>query len=126
MNNPFEIQGQNEIRGIDITQEFLENISNCQQRIEKVIASAPVVLFMKGNSVMPQCGFSANSSAILAHCGCTFHTYNILNDPDLRAQLKEFSNWPTFPQLYINGEFIGGNDILTEMFEQGELQKLLS
>lgn len=95
------------------------------KQIEKLLASSNVVLFMKGNADMPQCGFSANSVAILKHLGVSFKTFNILNDPEIRQGLKDFSNWPTYPQLYIKGKLIGGNDIITEMYKSGELQDYL-
>lgn len=95
------------------------------KQIENLIHSSKVVLFMKGNAEMPMCGFSANSVAILKNVGVAFKTFNILNDQDIRQGLKEYSNWPTYPQLYINGQLIGGNDILTEMYKSGELQEFL-
>lgn len=94
-------------------------------QIEKLLKSDKVVLFMKGNADMPQCGFSANSVAILKHLGVSFKTFNILNDSEIRQSLKEYSNWPTYPQLYVNGKLIGGNDIITEMYQSGELQEFL-
>lgn len=95
------------------------------EQIDGLLKSSKIVLFMKGNSEMPQCGFSANSVAILKHLAVPFKTFNILNDPEIRQGLKEFSNWPTYPQLYVNGKLIGGNDIITEMFQSGELQEFL-
>lgn len=80
---------------------------------------------MKGNAQMPMCGFSANSVAILKNLGVGFKTFNILNDPEIRQGLKEYSNWPTYPQLYVNGQLLGGNDIITEMYQNGELQEFL-
>ncbi len=94
-------------------------------QIENLLGSSKVVLFMKGNAEMPQCGFSANSVAILKQLGVAFNTFNILNDPEVRQGLKEFSNWPTYPQLYVNKKLIGGNDIITEMYQSGELQDYL-
>ncbi len=94
-------------------------------QIETLLRSSKVVLFMKGNASAPQCGFSANSIAILKQLGVPFKTFNILNDPEIRNGLKEFSNWPTYPQLYVNGKLIGGNDIVTEMYQNGELQEYL-
>lgn len=121
--NPFKILNKDiaEIREIDPTKVDGE----LKERIETIINSAPVVLFMKGNSDFPQCGFSANSIAILKHIGKPFNTFDILQDNDIRQGLKEFSNWPTFPQLYVNGKMIGGNDIITEMFEDGDLQEVI-
>ncbi len=94
-------------------------------QIKTLLNSSKVVLFMKGNAEMPQCGFSANSVAILKNLGVSFSTFNILNDPEIRQGLKEYSNWPTYPQLYIKGQLIGGNDVITEMFKNGELQEFL-
>ena len=96
-----------------------------KEQIETLLNGSKVVLFMKGNAEMPQCGFSANSVAILKHLGVNFSTFNILNDPEIRQGLKEYSNWPTYPQLYVKGQLIGGNDVITEMFKNGELQEFL-
>ncbi|WP_114651672.1 Grx4 family monothiol glutaredoxin [Polynucleobacter necessarius] len=99
---------------------------NTQARIQEIVSSHPVVLFMKGNAQFPQCGFSRNAVNILRTCGVDkLHTVNVLEDAEIRQGIKEFANWPTIPQLYINGEFIGGSDIMTEMFQSGELQKLV-
>jgi monothiol glutaredoxin len=95
------------------------------ERIKNDIAENPVMLYMKGNAMFPQCGFSARVVQILTHMGVPFQTANVLEDPELREGIKQFSNWPTIPQLYIKGEFIGGCDIVTEMFQSGELGKLL-
>lgn len=96
-----------------------------QAQIETLLKGNKIVLFMKGNADMPQCGFSANTVMILKHLGLGFSTFDILNDPEIRQGLKEFSNWPTYPQLYVNGKLIGGNDIVTEMYQSGELQEYL-
>ncbi len=97
-----------------------------QEIIKQKIAENPVLLFMKGTAEFPQCGFSARAVQMLKQCGVTqFATVNVLDDPDMRQGIKDFSNWPTIPQLYIKGEFIGGSDIMTEMVENGELQELL-
>jgi monothiol glutaredoxin len=95
-------------------------------RIKQELASGPVVLFMKGTPDFPQCGFSAQTVAALKQCGATFNTVNILEDPELREALKAHSRWPTYPQLYVNGELVGGSDIALEMFRSGELKKLLA
>jgi monothiol glutaredoxin len=105
--------------------EAADKSKDLKSQIESLLKSSKVVLFMKGNSQMPQCGFSANSVAILKQLGVAFKTFNILNDPDIRQGLKEYSNWPTYPQLYVNGKLIGGNDIVTEMYQSGELQEFL-
>jgi monothiol glutaredoxin len=99
---------------------------NLEQRIKQEIASNDVVLFMKGTPVFPQCGFSAAVSQVLNHLGVKFKGIDILVDPALRQGIKEFSNWPTIPQLYVKGEFIGGCDIVREMFESGELLELFN
>jgi len=95
------------------------------QKIESLIGSAPIVLFMKGSPDFPQCGFSAQTVAILKSLGKEFDSYNILEDQELREGLKVFSSWPTFPQLYVNKELIGGCDIVTELFESGKLKEIL-
>lgn len=98
---------------------------NAIDLIEQQINTHPVVLYMKGTPDHPQCGFSANAVKILNACGVQdFFAVNVLADPEIRQGVKEFSNWPTIPQLYVNGEFVGGSDIMTEMFQSGELQKL--
>jgi monothiol glutaredoxin len=95
-----------------------------QQRIRQDISGTPVVLFMKGSPVFPQCGFSAAVVQILSHLGVKFKGIDVLSDPGIRQGIKEFSSWPTIPQLYVKGEFVGGCDIVREMFETGELQQL--
>jgi monothiol glutaredoxin len=96
-----------------------------QERIRHEVAGAPVVLFMKGSPVFPQCGFSAAVVQILSQLGVKFKGVDVLSDPQIRQGIKEFSNWPTIPQLYVKGEFVGGCDIIREMFETGELQQVL-
>ena len=97
-----------------------------QDTIRKHVTSNPVVLYMKGSPQMPMCGFSATATQILKMCGVeNFVTVDVLQDPDIRQGIKEFANWPTIPQLYVNGEFVGGSDIMREMYQSGELQKLL-
>lgn len=99
---------------------------NVAERIKQDITGNDVVLYMKGTPVFPQCGFSAAVVQVLSHVGVKFKGINILEDPGLRQGLKEFSNWPTFPQLYVKGELVGGCDIVREMYESGELQQLLA
>ncbi len=94
-------------------------------RIQAEITEHPVMLYMKGTAMFPQCGFSARVVQILNHMGVPFHTANVLEDAELRDGIKQFSNWPTIPQLYVKGEFVGGCDIVTEMFQSGELAGLL-
>ena len=96
------------------------------QRIQSDITANPVMLYMKGNAMFPQCGFSARVVQILTHLGVPFQTANVLEDADLREGIKAYSNWPTVPQLYVAGEFVGGCDIVTEMFQSGELEALLT
>ena len=97
-----------------------------QAQIKEIVTSHPVVLFMKGTAQFPQCGFSGNAVNILRASGVEkLHTVNVLEDPEIRQGIKEYANWPTIPQLYIRGEFIGGADIMKEMYETGELVKLL-
>lgn len=96
-----------------------------QDAIKKDITANPVLLFVKGEKGMPQCGFSATVMNIFEELGCDYETRNILDNPDLRQAMKDFSNWPTFPQIYIKGEFVGGCDIAIDMFKSGELQKLV-
>jgi len=95
------------------------------ERIQSEITENPVMLYMKGNAMFPQCGFSARVVQILTHIGVPFQTANVLEDAELRDGIKQFSNWPTIPQLYVKGEFVGGCDIVTEMFQSGELASLL-
>ena len=92
-----------------------------RQRIETLVASSPVFVFMKGNKLMPQCGFSNNVCQILNALAVPFETFDVLSDPEVRQGIKEFSDWPTIPQVYVQGEFMGGSDILIEMYTSGEL-----
>jgi monothiol glutaredoxin len=101
-------------------------MSDVFDRIRQDIQDNPVVLYMKGTPVFPQCGFSATVVQILSHMGVKFRGIDVLQDPSLRQGIKEFSDWPTIPQLYVKGEFIGGCDIVREMFETGELEQLLT
>jgi len=95
------------------------------ERIQKQLADNPVILYMKGSPQFPQCGFSARAVQILEHCGADYAYVNIFEDPELRENLKIYAQWPTFPQLYVKGELVGGCDIMIELMEQGELQTLL-
>jgi monothiol glutaredoxin len=97
-----------------------------RQRIDKEVSANPVVLFMKGTPVFPMCGFSAASVQILSHLGVRFKGVNVLEDPAIREGIKAYSDWPTIPQLYVKGEFVGGCDIMKEMFQSGELSELLA
>lgn len=101
-------------------------MSDVQTWIKETVSNAPVVLFMKGTAEFPQCGFSGRAIQILKACGVeNISTVNVLDDADVRQGIKEYSSWPTIPQLYVKGEFIGGSDIMNEMYESGELKTLL-
>ena len=100
-------------------------MSDTNARIGEIVNSADVVLFMKGTALFPQCGFSSRAVAILDRIGTPFETVDVLQDPEIRQGIKEYSDWPTIPQLYVKGEFVGGSDIMMEMYEAGELQQLL-
>ena len=100
-------------------------MSDPNQRIDEIVKSNDVVLFMKGTALFPQCGFSSRAIAILDRLGAGYETVDVLQDPEIRQGIKEYSQWPTIPQLYVKGEFVGGSDIMMEMFESGELQELL-
>ena len=94
-------------------------------RIDEIVKANPVTLFMKGTQFFPQCGFSSRAVAILDRLGADYHTVDVLQDPEIRQGIKAYSDWPTIPQLYVHGEFVGGSDIMIEMFESGELQTLV-
>ena len=100
-------------------------MTDTNARIDEIVKSKDVVLFMKGTALFPQCGFSSRAVAILDHLGVQFDTVDVLQDAEIRQGIKDYSDWPTVPQLYVKGEFIGGSDIMMEMFEAGELQTLL-
>ena len=99
--------------------------SNTRSKIEQLINSNPIFVFMKGNKLMPQCGFSNNVVQILNSLGISFDTFDVLSDMEIREGIKEYSNWPTIPQVYVKGEFIGGSDILISMYNSGELKEKL-
>ena len=101
-------------------------MSDINSRIETIVKSNDVVLFMKGTPLFPQCGFSSKAIAILDHCGVAFESVDVLQDMEVRQGIKGYSDWPTIPQLYVKGEFLGGSDIMMEMFEAGELQQLMN
>jgi monothiol glutaredoxin len=100
-------------------------MSDPNARIDEIVKSKDVVLFMKGTELFPQCGFSSRAIAILNHLNVPFETVDVLQDPEIRQGIKAYSDWPTIPQLYVKGEFVGGSDIMMEMYEAGELQQLL-
>ena len=104
----------------------MASIMDTQQRIKDQVTGHPVVLYMKGTPQFPQCGFSSLAVQVLNACGVQdFFSVNVLAEPEIRQGIKAYANWPTIPQLYVNGEFVGGSDIMREMYESGELQKLL-
>ena len=100
-------------------------MTDARERIDALVKSNEIVLFMKGTPLFPQCGFSSRAIAILDHLGRPFETVDVLQDQDIRQGIKEYSDWPTIPQLYVKGEFVGGSDIMMEMFESGELKQLV-
>jgi len=101
-------------------------MSDANERISQIVNANDVVLFMKGTPLFPQCGFSSRAVSILEHCGTDFESVDVLQDMEVRQGIKGFSDWPTIPQLYVKGEFVGGSDIMMEMYEAGELQQLLA
>ena len=102
-------------------------MSEVQQRIDQIVKGHRVMLFMKGTAQFPMCGFSGRAVQVLKACGVDdFETFNVLEDEDVRQGIKDYANWPTIPQLYVNGEFVGGSDIVMEMYQSGELQQLLA
>ncbi len=101
-------------------------MSDANERIDALVKANEVVLFMKGSALFPQCGFSSRAVAILDHLGVPFETVDVLQDGEIRQGIKEYSDWPTIPQLYVKGEFVGGSDIMMEMWEAGELHAAVS
>ena len=97
-----------------------------QARIQELVSSNDVLLFMKGTPLFPQCGFSSRAISILEHLGVPFESVDVLQDPEIRQGIKAYSDWPTIPQLYVKGEFVGGSDIMMEMYESGELGELMA
>ena len=100
-------------------------MTDARSKIDELVKANDVVLFMKGTALFPQCGFSSRAIAILDRLEANYETIDVLQDPEVRNGIKEYSDWPTIPQLYVKGEFVGGSDIMMEMFESGELQELL-
>ena len=101
-------------------------MSDVMERIDKLVKSNNIILFMKGTPAMPQCGFSAQSAGILSNIGADFQTVDVLADPEIRQGIKQYQNWPTIPQLYVGGELIGGSDIMMQLFETGELAEKIN
>ncbi|MEQ9549772.1 MAG: Grx4 family monothiol glutaredoxin [Coleofasciculus sp. G3-WIS-01] len=96
-----------------------------KERIDQLVNQEKIVVFMKGTKLMPQCGFSNNVVQILNTLGVSYETVNVLDEPEVRQGIKEYSNWPTIPQVYVNGEFIGGSDVMIELYQNGELQQMV-
>ena len=125
-SNPFRITGGSpEPRFMGAPVDDADRTVPALDRVAKLIASADVLLFMKGIPEQPQCGFSANTVAMLETIGMPYGTFDILSDESIRAAAKQHASWPTFPQLWVGGEFIGGNDIMMEMYQTGELETLV-
>ncbi|MFT6070160.1 MAG: monothiol glutaredoxin [Bacteriovoracaceae bacterium] len=125
-NNPFNILGSDQVPKDG--GEAVVNVpagANINEKIDNLIGSSDIFLFMKGNPDAPQCGFSANVIGMLNATGVNYKTFDILSDMDIRQGVKDYKNWPTFPQLYVKGELIGGNDVITELYESGELKEEL-
>ena len=101
-------------------------MADARSRIDEIVKNNAVVLFMKGTPLFPQCGFSSRAVTILEHLDVSFESVDVLQDPEIRNGIKEYSDWPTIPQLYVKGEFVGGSDIMLEMFQNGELQQLVN
>ncbi len=99
---------------------------NVEDRIKQTVTASRVILFMKGTPQFPQCGFSSRAIQILEACGADYETVNVLSDAEIREGIKQYANWPTIPQLYIDGEFVGGSDILLSMYQEGQLQPMLA
>jgi monothiol glutaredoxin len=104
----------------------MPEMTDTNARIDQIVKGNDVVLFMKGTPLFPQCGFSSKAIAILDHLGVTYDTVDVLQDQEIRQGIKGYSDWPTIPQLYVKGEFVGGSDIMMEMFEAGELQQMIA
>lgn len=119
MSNPFNVIGQG--------QQVQETnpTADVKTRIQEMVGASEIFLFMKGNPSMPQCGFSANVVGILNTIGANYKTFDVLSDWDIREGVKQFSSWPTFPQLYVKGTLVGGNDVISELYDNGELEETL-
>lgn len=125
-SNPFHIAGGSpEPRFSGAPVDETDRTAPAVQRVEKMVGSSDVFLFMKGIPEEPQCGFSANSIAILETMGAPYTTFDVLSDEAVREAAKQFAGWPTFPQLWVRGELVGGNDIMMEMYQTGELEPLV-
>lgn len=120
----FALPYKAKIAATPLTEE--PNMSDVQKRIDDLVKSSKVLLFMKGNAQFPMCGFSGRAIQVLKACGVNdFKTFNVLEDEEVRQGIKDYAQWPTIPQLYVDGEFVGGSDIMMEMYQSGELQQVL-
>jgi monothiol glutaredoxin len=125
-NDPFKILGSEAVpekNGMPVFEQ--DQSGELKERIERLIKTSDNFLFMKGTPDFPQCGFSANVVGLLNNLNIKFKTFDILSDMDIRQGVKDYANWPTYPQLWVKGQFVGGNDIITEMFHSGDLEKVL-
>ena len=126
-DSPFKIAAVPEpVEGLGQPVVETETCADPMARVEKLVASAPVFVFIKGTPQRPMCGFSANTVAVMDSLDVPYRTFDVLSDEAIRSAAKEFTGWPTFPQVYLRGEFIGGNDIVTEMYANGELQAMVA
>jgi len=123
--NPFRISESQQPVGGGLPVREEDTSASPLDRIDHMVKSSDVFLFIKGTPDQPMCGFSANTVAVMNHLGVSYRTFDVLADESIRTAAKEYSNWPTFPQVYVRGEFIGGNDIVTDMFYNGELQRTI-
>ena len=123
--SPFQIASDAPAATIGAPVEGMTGRGPAVERIADMVRSVEIFMFMKGEPAAPRCGFSANASAILEACGRPYATFDVLSDEEIRSAAKQFAGWPTFPQVYVRGEFVGGNDIVTEMFQSGELKQLI-
>ena len=124
--NPFNILNQDKPKSFGQAAQDENTNLDLNERIQKLIDSSDIFIFMKGTPDFPQCGFSANTVAIFNHLQKEYKTFDVLSDEMIRQGIKTFSNWPTIPQIYLKGKFVGGNDIVTEMFQSGDLQDMLN
>ncbi|MDA8793332.1 Grx4 family monothiol glutaredoxin [Bacteriovoracaceae bacterium] len=123
--NPFNILNQEQVGTEVVEDSQTADTTNPNERINKLITENHIVLFVKGNPEMPQCGFSHNTMEIFNRLGKVYKTFNVLADPSIRQGIKDFTNWPTIPQVFVKGEFIGGNDVVTSLYQNGELAEMV-
>jgi monothiol glutaredoxin, grx4 family len=126
LKQAFQIRQKDAYNGAVFLTDNVRNTMSIQEQIKEVVTTHPIVLFMKGTKQFPQCGFSSRAVQLLNAAGAQYVTVNVLENAEVRQGIKEYSDWPTIPQLYVNGEFVGGADILQEMYDAGELQELVA